>query len=86
MMSCKKIANLVAVSLDRPLSLRERLAVVAHSLICVGCTHYNKQMLFIRAASRRIAEQWDANNDGPRLSSDAVCRIKNSMNKNNNLE
>lgn len=82
MMSCKKIASLVSVSLDRPLSFRERLGVLAHSLICKGCTHYNNQMLFIRAASHRITKQWDTHNDGPRLSPDAALRIKNSINQN----
>lgn len=82
MMSCKKVASLVAMSLDRPLSFRDRFGVFAHLLICTGCTHYKKHMLFIRAASHRIAAQWDANNDGPRLSPDAVSRIKNNINHN----
>lgn len=82
MMSCKKVSGLISASLDRPLSFRERLGVLAHSLICKGCTHYNNQMLFIRAASHRITQQWDADNDGPRLSPDAALRIKKCINQN----
>ena len=82
MMSCKKVADLVAVSLDRPLSFRDRFGVFAHLLICTNCTHYKKHMLFIRAASHRIVAQWLANNDGPRLSPDAIARIKNNINHN----
>ena len=79
MMSCKKVSELMSTSLDRPLSLSERLGVFTHSLICKGCTHYKQQMLFIRAASHRIAEQYDANNVGPRLSQEAILRIKYKM-------
>lgn len=82
MMSCKKVSQLMSASLDRPLSFSERLGVFTHSLVCKGCTHYKKQMLFIRAASHRIAGQWDANNDGPHLSPDAILRIKNNINHN----
>lgn len=82
MMSCKKVASLVTVSLDQSLSLTNRLEVFIHLLICKGCAHYKGQMLFIRAASHRLAAQRDANNDGPRLSPDAVSRIKNNINHN----
>lgn len=82
MMSCKKISELMSASLDRPLSFSERLGMFTHSLICKGCTHYKQQMLFIRAASHHIAMQWDANNDGPRLSQEAILRIKHNIESN----
>ena len=82
MMSCKKVSELLSTSLDRPLSFSERLGLFAHSLICKGCMHYKQQMLFIHTASRHIAKQWDANNDGPRLSQEAILRIKYKIESN----
>lgn len=85
MMPCKKITRLVSASLDRRLSLNERLGIFVHFLMCKNCAHYEKQMLFVRAASRRIADHWDANNDAPRLSPEAVIRIKNHINQHDKL-
>ena len=81
MMSCKKVSELMSTSLDRTLSFSERLGMVAHSLICKGCTHYKQHLLFIRAASHHIGRQWDENNDDTHLSPDAVLRIKDHINK-----
>lgn len=53
MKSCKDITALVSASLDRKLSLRERLQVRIHLAYCTGCTRFEQQMKFMRRAFRR---------------------------------
>jgi hypothetical protein len=55
MRSCREISALVSQSLDRDLSLRERLAVRLHLLLCSHCANFKKQMLFMRKAAGRYA-------------------------------
>jgi hypothetical protein len=55
MRSCREISELVSQSLDRDLSLRERLAVRLHLMLCSRCAKFKKQMLFMRKAAGRYA-------------------------------
>jgi Putative zinc-finger len=55
MLSCKEVTSRVSESLDRRLSLRERLKVMLHLLICLACQRMVRQMALLRAASRRYA-------------------------------
>jgi len=53
MLSCKDATRLASEKLDRELSLRERVALRAHLLICVGCARFEKQLRFMRTAHGR---------------------------------
>lgn len=53
MLSCKESTHLMSAGQDRPLDLRERLALKMHLLICSGCANYQQQMDFIRQACTR---------------------------------
>lgn len=53
MRSCREVSELVSKSLDVHLSLRERLAVHLHLLMCKHCSNFKKQMLFLRQAGKR---------------------------------
>lgn len=55
-LSCKEATQLVSQGLDRRLSLAERLALRVHLAICDGCTHFSKQVAFLRKAMKRLAE------------------------------
>ncbi|AUM00218.1 hypothetical protein B4966_08600 [Rhodocyclaceae bacterium] len=55
MLSCKEATRLCSEALDRPLSLRERLALRMHLMMCSGCTNYHDQMAFIRNITARFA-------------------------------
>ena len=57
MLSCKESSQLVSQSLDRPLSIRERLALRLHLLICDVCSRFVKQMNLLRLAMRRMTQQ-----------------------------
>ena len=54
MLNCKHATHLISQAQDRPLSRRERIGLWLHLLICSGCTNFNKQMRFIRAACQQI--------------------------------
>jgi len=54
MLSCKQVSELVSQSLDRQLSLRERLGVRLHLMMCGMCRRYRKQLAFIAKASRQL--------------------------------
>jgi Putative zinc-finger len=50
MLNCKQSAVLMSQELDRSLSLRERINLRLHTLICNGCRNARQQMEFIRHA------------------------------------
>lgn len=55
-LSCKEATQLVSQGLDRRLGFAERLALRLHLAICNGCSHFRKQVLFLRKAMRRLAD------------------------------
>lgn len=55
MLNCKQATRLMSQSQDRQLTLRERIGLRLHLLICGGCTNFNKQIGFIRNVCRRLS-------------------------------
>ena len=53
MMSCKEVSRLVSESLDRKLSIWQRMQVRMHLMMCGMCTRFRKQTLFLHAAAKR---------------------------------
>jgi hypothetical protein len=56
MLSCKEATQLVSQGLDRRLKLWERVTLRVHLAICDGCTHFSRQMAFLRRAVRRLSD------------------------------
>ncbi|RKP48387.1 zf-HC2 domain-containing protein [Trinickia fusca] len=54
MHTCKVITHLLSDALDRPLSMREQLAVFGHLPMCSGCRRYREQITLIR----EVAHDW----------------------------
>ena len=54
MLSCKEVSIKVSESLDRKLTLRERLNVKLHLLMCQACQRMVRQMTLLRAVARRL--------------------------------
>ena len=50
MLTCRHAARLLSEALDRPLSARERTALRLHTLLCIGCRNYRRQLSFLREA------------------------------------
>jgi hypothetical protein len=57
MLSCKEASRLVSQGLDRKLGFGQRVALRVHLAICDGCTNFSKQVVFMREAMARLAEQ-----------------------------
>ncbi|MDD2700796.1 MAG: zf-HC2 domain-containing protein [Sideroxydans sp.] len=54
MLDCKHNTELLSQSYDRPITLRERIAMRMHLLMCRGCRNFEKQLAFIRKATREL--------------------------------
>ena len=54
MLNCKQNAELLSQSLDRPVTLREKVAMRMHLMMCRGCRNFEKQLTFIHKAAREL--------------------------------
>lgn len=53
MLNCREVTRLASESLERPLSLRERVGIWIHMRMCSGCRNFNRQVGTLRLLSRR---------------------------------
>ena len=56
-MTCKEVARLASQQLEAPLPRLPRLRIRLHTLICVWCARYLRQVAQIRAAAPGYAEK-----------------------------
>lgn len=79
--TCRQLAPIMSESLERSLSLRERLTLRLHLWVCRWCKWYLQQLhvmsdaIELRAA--KIAE--DKSPDAPALSTEARERLKRAL-------
>lgn len=59
MLTCKEATHLISEALDRPLSWHERLRLRTHLAFCSGCQAFQRQLDFLRTASRRFLARRD---------------------------
>lgn len=78
MLSCKQASQLISQSLDRKLSLRERIGVRLHLLICDVCTRFGKQLKLMRLYVQRMREQTEQD-ETLQIPADAKARIANAI-------
>jgi hypothetical protein len=79
--TCKKTVEVISQSLERPLSLRERVDLKLHLWICVWCLWYLEHLQIMRNTVRAKAAE-DPDDDFPStpfLSSEARERIKSQL-------
>jgi putative zinc finger protein len=57
MLSCKEVTHLVSAGLDRKLGFVERVRLRLHLAVCDGCSHFTKQVKFIRKAMRELGSR-----------------------------
>lgn len=92
MLSCKDVSRMVSESLDRKLSLYDRLRVKLHLLICNACQQMVKQMELLRSAFQRFGstEKKQSHTEQGTLSKEARTRIlerlQHAQHKHNNHE
>jgi hypothetical protein len=62
MLSCKQASQLISQSLDRSLTLRERIALKLHLIICKYCKRFSQQVHTLRNAMRTMVNSIENNN------------------------
>lgn len=55
--NCAEMSRLASLSFDQPPSLKTRLRMRLHYLICVWCARYAKHLKFLHRAAPRFQEE-----------------------------
>jgi len=80
MISCQEASQLVSHQVDRPLSLKDRLRLRFHLLLCKACpTLHRKFETLHRAGQQYILHDEACGNECPDLSPEAKERIAKSL-------
>jgi hypothetical protein len=81
LLTCQEVLPILSESLERRLTLRERITLRLHFIICVYCIRYLKQLRFMRAALRAqsATAAEDETPPAPTLSADARERIRRTL-------
>lgn len=62
MLTCKQASQFISQSLDRPLTLRERLALKLHLFICKYCKRFSQQLVSMRVALEAMTKMAENDN------------------------
>ncbi|MGC3957374.1 MAG: hypothetical protein QM813_05265 [Verrucomicrobiota bacterium] len=79
--TCAEVSRLTSRALEQPLSLRMRLKMRLHFVICAWCRRYFEQINFLHTYAPKLGMQL-GELPGRGLSSDAKGRIKTEVRKN----
>lgn len=74
-LTCREATRLAAHAMDRPLTLRERLKLSLHNLLCRYCRNYARQLRFLRKWVRHDNSR-NADFPEPRIPKASASRIK----------
>jgi len=74
MLNCKNASQLVSQSLDRKLNFKERCGLRFHLFMCGACSRFNKQLLLISQAFKKMRLQTEEDTS-IKLSEEAKARI-----------
>ncbi len=82
-MTCKEVTRLISESLDKNLSLPQRLVIHIHFRFCVFCKRYGQQLLFLRnifrGLSKKIENSESLPDDLPSLSPEVRDQMKRRL-------
>jgi len=81
--TCQQTVEKISQSMDRSLSIRERVRVKLHLWICSWCQWYMEQLLVIRDTARAKADEPADLISGRSLSSEARERIRRRLTNQN---
>lgn len=56
MKSCQEITRLLSESQERALTVKERILLKMHTIMCFGCGNFEKQMHMLRRMARAYAK------------------------------
>ena len=82
MLTCKQASQFISASLDRPLTLSERLMLKLHLFICNKCRQFSQHLQTIRVAIKRMVDSIEGNNN-IEMPSAAKKRIADLVEANN---
>ncbi len=54
MLTCKQASQIISASLDKSLTLRERVALQFHLIICKYCNRFSTQLQSMRVAMKQM--------------------------------
>lgn len=77
-LTCREATRLAASAIDRQLTLRERMKLSMHGLLCSYCRNYMRQLRFVRKWVRRMSGP-DASPSSTELPTDSASRIKKTL-------
>jgi len=79
--ACRQTVEKISESMERPLTMRERIQIKLHLWICAWCQWYVEHLHIIREAARaKATESSDFTSlSGPALSAEARERIKQKL-------
>lgn len=78
--TCRQTVSVVSQSLERPLSLRERLKTKLHLWVCIWCVRYLEQLQLMRDTLRaRGSKVPDTEAPDASLSAEARERMKRAL-------
>jgi hypothetical protein len=76
---CKEIVKIISASLDRRLTLRERMILKIHLMACKPCANYLEQSHILSHAAHHIDDDLKNELYSGHLSDEARDRIKNIL-------
>jgi hypothetical protein len=82
MLDCKQSSQIISLSLDRPLTMRERFALKLHLLICKYCKQFSQQIQTLRVALKLSASKIE-NDDTIKMPATTKKRITDQIAANN---
>jgi len=77
--TCKEVAGWMSQSMERPLTVRERVLLRLHLWVCIWCVWYLEQLRLMREALRARAAHVGEDLPGVSLSAEARERIKSTL-------
>jgi hypothetical protein len=78
MLDCRQASHLLSQSMERKLSLRQRLSLRLHLMLCEACAQFSLQLETLRLAMARLGRRFE-NDDTLTLSDEARRRIAAAM-------
>ena len=81
--ACKQTVEIISQSMERPLTLRERVLLKLHLWVCMWCLWYMEHLQLMRDALRLQENESDVDvSTTTRLSDEARERIRRSLTNN----
>jgi hypothetical protein len=80
--ACKQTVEIISQSMERPLTLRERVLLKLHLWVCMWCLWYMEHLQLMRDALRLQENETDVDVSTASLSDEARERIRRSLTNN----